>query len=136
MSRFELHFATNRNGAPAIHVAGCAHGRPRKVMVQELEGETLADALNDDLVTDHNENNGHDQRYTVKVAPCALEDLTVTHKEHSARAKVATPCTVVHLSFGGRCLNCGFDPHAGYIDPARVTPTSQYYVTGMQPVRS
>lgn len=33
-----------------------------------------------------------------------------THKETMEAAKVATPCAAWHITFGGRYLNCGFDP--------------------------
>ena len=34
----------------------------------------------------------------------------MTHTEHSTKAKVSTPCTAHDITFGGRCLNCGYDP--------------------------
>jgi hypothetical protein len=34
----------------------------------------------------------------------------MTHAEHSTKARVATPCTSLHITFGGRCLNCGYEP--------------------------
>lgn len=34
----------------------------------------------------------------------------MTHTEHSAKAKLATPCTQWDMTFGGRCLKCGFAP--------------------------
>lgn len=36
-----------------------------------------------------------------------------THLEYSERVlgkKPPVPCTVWTLTFGGRCLNCGYDP--------------------------
>jgi hypothetical protein len=33
-----------------------------------------------------------------------------THAEHSKKANVATPCTAQAITFGGRCLNCGYNP--------------------------
>jgi len=32
------------------------------------------------------------------------------HTEHAKKARVATPCLSHHGTFGGRCLNCGYDP--------------------------
>lgn len=34
----------------------------------------------------------------------------MTHTQKMAAAKVATPCTAAHITFGGRCMNCGFEP--------------------------
>lgn len=34
----------------------------------------------------------------------------MTHAERSKLSRSATPCSVHHLTFGGRCLNCGYDP--------------------------
>lgn len=34
----------------------------------------------------------------------------MTHAEHSKKAKLATPCTQWDITFGGRCLKCGYDP--------------------------
>ena len=34
----------------------------------------------------------------------------MTHHEQSEKARVATPCTAASITFGGRCLNCGWDP--------------------------
>lgn len=34
----------------------------------------------------------------------------MTHKEYCDNVKVATPCTALHITFGGRCLNCGYQP--------------------------
>ena len=33
-----------------------------------------------------------------------------THHEHSKRAKNAVPCTAQDITFGGRCLACGYEP--------------------------
>ena len=33
-----------------------------------------------------------------------------THAEHSKKARNAVPCTAQDLTFGGRCLACGYDP--------------------------
>jgi hypothetical protein len=32
-----------------------------------------------------------------------------THAEHSARVKNATPCEARHMTFGNRCLSCGWE---------------------------
>jgi hypothetical protein len=32
------------------------------------------------------------------------------HAEYSAKVRNATPCTAHDLTYGGRCLACGFDP--------------------------
>jgi hypothetical protein len=41
----------------------------------------------------------------------------MTHKEWSdkqvAAGKVGRPCTAHDLTFGGRCLNCGYEPEEG-----------------------
>ena len=34
----------------------------------------------------------------------------MTHTEHAAKAKNSTPCTAELITFGGRCLACGYDP--------------------------
>jgi hypothetical protein len=37
----------------------------------------------------------------------------MTHKEYSERYIKRTherPCASWHITFGGRCLNCGYDP--------------------------
>ena len=36
-------------------------------------------------------------------------ERVATHLEHATAASVATPCRADHLTFGGKCLNCGFD---------------------------
>ena len=42
----------------------------------------------------------------------------MTHREHiNAGPALSTPCAAWHLTFGGRCLNCGWDP-----DPIRFDP--------------
>jgi len=33
------------------------------------------------------------------------------HSEHAALARVCVPCHAGHITYGGRCLNCGFDPN-------------------------
>lgn len=33
-----------------------------------------------------------------------------SHAEQSAAAHNATPCTAASMTFGGRCLACGWDP--------------------------
>lgn len=38
------------------------------------------------------------------------------HQQHSERTigkSPATHCAAWHITFGGRCLNCGFDPSRG-----------------------
>lgn len=32
----------------------------------------------------------------------------MTHREWADKQKIATPCTAAHITFGGRCLNCGW----------------------------
>lgn len=34
----------------------------------------------------------------------------MTHAEHAEKSKVSTPCAAQSITFGGRCLNCGYDP--------------------------
>jgi len=34
----------------------------------------------------------------------------MTHLETYIKSRVATPCTAASMTFGGRCLNCGFEP--------------------------
>ena len=34
----------------------------------------------------------------------------MTHAEHSKKARNATPCTAELITFGGRCLACGWEP--------------------------
>lgn len=38
------------------------------------------------------------------------ETVAMRHFKHAKAAKVATACKAHHQTFGGRCLNCGFDP--------------------------
>jgi hypothetical protein len=45
-----------------------------------------------------------------------------SHMQHAASAGLATPCTAHHITFGGRCLNCGYDP--------ATAPAEQIYVSG------
>ena len=59
-----------------------------------------------------------DETYARRLAPlpyrkCPGEiycEQTTTHAEHAAVAGVTTLCRADHLTFGGKCLNCGFDP--------------------------
>jgi len=34
----------------------------------------------------------------------------MTHKEYMDKIKPTAPCASWHITFGGRCLNCGYDP--------------------------
>jgi len=34
----------------------------------------------------------------------------MTHAEHAAQHRAATPCAAHHANFGGGCLNCGWEP--------------------------
>lgn len=34
----------------------------------------------------------------------------MTHTEYAAGVRVSTPCTAATMTFGGRCLNCGYRP--------------------------
>lgn len=34
--------------------------------------------------------------------------MTKTHKEYSESVQPVVPCAVWHITFGGRCLNCGW----------------------------
>jgi hypothetical protein len=34
----------------------------------------------------------------------------MTHKEAMAIKKPTVPCAAWHITFGGRCLNCGWEP--------------------------
>jgi hypothetical protein len=38
------------------------------------------------------------------------QETPMTHVEHSKKAGLAVPCSALHITFGGRCLNCGYDP--------------------------
>lgn len=44
---------------------------------------------------------------------------SATHREHAQRTRVATPCTQWSITYGGRCLNCGYDPHLYPVVEAR-----------------
>ena len=33
----------------------------------------------------------------------------MTHQERAKKAGLATACTVHHITFGGGCLNCGYN---------------------------
>ena len=35
----------------------------------------------------------------------------MTHFEYSNEVKLVVPCSANHLTFGGKCLNCGYDPN-------------------------
>ncbi len=39
----------------------------------------------------------------------------MTHYEYTQKINPPQPCTAAHITFGGRCLNCGYDPqtHGG-----------------------
>jgi len=37
--------------------------------------------------------------------------MLLTHAKYSAQANLCVPCCVYHLTFGGRCLNCGWEPY-------------------------
>jgi hypothetical protein len=34
----------------------------------------------------------------------------MTHHEYTEKVKPYPPCNASNLTFGGRCLNCGYDP--------------------------
>lgn len=44
----------------------------------------------------------------------------MTHYEYMKRTNPAPLCTPHDLTFGGRCLNCGYDPNEDYGDPPTV----------------
>lgn len=48
----------------------------------------------------------------------------MTHSEYSARARTVVHCHPAHLTFGGRCLNCGYDP----LLHGAITPPPMKYV--------
>jgi hypothetical protein len=53
-------------------------------------------------------------RYAATWGPAARDRVTgLSHVEHSKRAGLAVPCTADLMTFGGRCLNCGFEPAEG-----------------------
>ena len=37
-----------------------------------------------------------------------IRESTCSHVEHEKKTKVSTPCTSHHMTFGGKCLNCGW----------------------------
>lgn len=39
-----------------------------------------------------------------------MVEKRLTHKEMMAKAGLAMPCTVWDLTYGGRCLACGYEP--------------------------
>ena len=51
-----------------------------------------------------------------------------THRAHSAAVRPAVPCAAWHVTFGGRCLNCGFDPAAPDATPCRPFRGPRYSV--------
>lgn len=51
---------------------------------------------------------GKSDHYRVKPSKKYWESLRPTHTEHAAKVGVAVPCTSVHQTFGGKCLNCGY----------------------------
>ena len=34
----------------------------------------------------------------------------LSHHDYTKTHEPPTPCTAAHITFGGRCLNCGYDP--------------------------
>lgn len=34
----------------------------------------------------------------------------MTHAEYSKKQSLSSPCDRPHMTFGGRCLNCGYEP--------------------------
>lgn len=40
----------------------------------------------------------------------------MTHYEWTKTHKQAVPCASWHITFGGRCLNCGYDPNPKTIE--------------------
>lgn len=34
----------------------------------------------------------------------------MTHYEYTTKLKPGIPCAASHMTFGGHCLNCGYDP--------------------------
>lgn len=67
--KYELHFSTVKNSA-TIHALGCAHGRPRTMVVSALAGDTLALAQQDPQVLDM-----IGREYPVTVSPCAKNQV-------------------------------------------------------------
>jgi hypothetical protein len=43
----------------------------------------------------------------------------MTHFEHSKKVNPVRPCSAHHLTFGGRGLNCGYDPAKVLLQEAR-----------------
>lgn len=39
----------------------------------------------------------------------------MTHHEYTKQVKPVVPCAAWHLTFEGRCLNCGYDPKGFHI---------------------
>jgi hypothetical protein len=48
----------------------------------------------------------------------------MTHREHASQVRPAQPCTCHHLTYGGRCLNCGYDP-TGTTPPTPPPPQNE-----------
>lgn len=56
----------------------------------------------------------------------------MTHHQWSKKAKPATPCTCHHLTYGGRCLNCGYDPNSLTGRGATILPAKEVVNTKTQ----
>lgn len=66
----------------------------------------------------------------------------MTHTEHSKKSKSSVPCAAHHVTFGGHCLNCGFNApkksydtvgniiafESGELDNARVIELFQHLI--------
>lgn len=46
--------------------------------------------------------------YRFEVAPYEME----SHYAYSVRTKPVVPCNANHLTFGNRCMNCGFESNS------------------------
>jgi hypothetical protein len=49
----------------------------------------------------------------------------MTHNQWSEKAKPTVPCTCHHMTYGGRCLNCGYDPSLQVWPPPKASKTPQ-----------
>jgi len=56
-----------------------------------------------------------------------------THHEYQRYVRPVMPCTAAHMTFGGKCLNCGYEPDAyvpnehtlaGFVAEHRITMTT------------
>jgi hypothetical protein len=54
-----------------------------------------------------------------------------SHSEHAAKQGLAVPCTAAHQTFGGRCLNCGYQDTDLYAENLQPDRAQREYFRGL-----